>query len=350
MTEDYGIQLASPPFEDDEYKLLSQANLLRIRGRWDEAIALCVRAMADYPKSVAVHSLLGDIYENQGLKIEAIRWYRLALALNPQSQADNAKLSQLVNIVETPVSGRSPTVDNLERETVPYIKAEQYTEFNTARLTSVVVIAVLVVIVTAAISASIRGRRAFVPPETYVVPTVIIPSAQRFVASAAPISSALIGTPDEIQHTLLVTLENNANISSEDIAIASVIVDPRTSYVVVSAQMPAADTSTLNKTSIILAASTIASTIDLPLQQSNVAVLTIRLSVIAASPSGSNTNDAQLLFTGDYAPGTLPNNNGVPSSGTNTKDASAFGQVWWSPTLTQPDPIPADSAGVGSQH
>jgi len=80
----------------DEYGLLAQANLLRIRGKWDEAIALCMEAMERTPGNTAAQSLLGDIYENKGDISDAIRWYRLALDSSPGSLADRRKLERLV--------------------------------------------------------------------------------------------------------------------------------------------------------------------------------------------------------------------------------------------------------------
>jgi len=76
--------------------MLAQANLHRMRGQWDEAIAVCMDAMRLSPNDPTAHSLLGDIYSDQGNLDEAIRWYCMALDLKPNSRADRAKLSRLV--------------------------------------------------------------------------------------------------------------------------------------------------------------------------------------------------------------------------------------------------------------
>jgi Tetratricopeptide repeat len=71
-----------------------QANLLRMRGRWEEAVQRCAEALQQQPSNASAHSLLGDIYENRGRLEEAIQWYQLALDLDPASAADQAKLAR----------------------------------------------------------------------------------------------------------------------------------------------------------------------------------------------------------------------------------------------------------------
>jgi hypothetical protein len=75
--------------------LLARANLLRMRGQWAEAVERCTEALRLDPKSAAAHSLLGDIYENQGRLDKASHWYQLALEQNPDSIADQAKLARV---------------------------------------------------------------------------------------------------------------------------------------------------------------------------------------------------------------------------------------------------------------
>jgi hypothetical protein len=74
--------------------LLARANLLRMRGQWAEAVERCTEALQVDSHSAAAHSLLGDIYENQGRLDKAVHWYQLALEQNPDSIADRAKLAR----------------------------------------------------------------------------------------------------------------------------------------------------------------------------------------------------------------------------------------------------------------
>jgi tetratricopeptide (TPR) repeat protein len=82
------------------YPLLARANLLRMRGRWGEAAELCLEVLRLEPRNPSAHSLLGDVYENQGNLAEAIHWYDLALALSPGSEADAAKKARAQELLE----------------------------------------------------------------------------------------------------------------------------------------------------------------------------------------------------------------------------------------------------------
>ena len=74
--------------------LLAQANLARIRGQWGEAVETCVRVLRVQPGNADAHSLLGDIYRDQGALDDAIQWYRMASDLRPNGP-DVEKLRKL---------------------------------------------------------------------------------------------------------------------------------------------------------------------------------------------------------------------------------------------------------------
>lgn len=90
----------SAGIEREVYSLLATANLYRIRGLWQEAENKCVEVLRRYPNNPTAHSLLGDIYADQGRWEEAKEWYELALELNPSSQADKKKLERVNKILE----------------------------------------------------------------------------------------------------------------------------------------------------------------------------------------------------------------------------------------------------------
>lgn len=96
MTLPGNISTQTELMTPEVYGLLAQANLLRIRGSWQEAVDKCMEAMRLVPGNGAAQSLLGDIYENQGKIDEAIQWYRMALDTNPGSPADKQKLARLI--------------------------------------------------------------------------------------------------------------------------------------------------------------------------------------------------------------------------------------------------------------
>ena len=81
---------------DEAHTALAAANLLKLRGEWQAAIDKCMQVLALDEDDAAAHSLLGDIYRDQGHFSEAMHWYKLALDLNPDSPADKTKLEQTI--------------------------------------------------------------------------------------------------------------------------------------------------------------------------------------------------------------------------------------------------------------
>lgn len=77
------------------YPELARANLLRMQGKYEEAIEVCRRIMGRFPSNETVHTLLGDIYADQGKLEDAIQWYELLVELAPTNVHYNAKLHNL---------------------------------------------------------------------------------------------------------------------------------------------------------------------------------------------------------------------------------------------------------------
>jgi hypothetical protein len=75
--------------------MLAEANLLRMRAQWVDAESRCIDVIHLDANNVHSHSLLGDIYRDQGKLEEAGQWYQMALDLNPDSPADRAKLAHV---------------------------------------------------------------------------------------------------------------------------------------------------------------------------------------------------------------------------------------------------------------
>ena len=80
--------------------MLVHANLLRMRGQWEGAADECVEVLRLDPANATAHSLLGDIYQDQGRAHEARHWYQIALEMNPGSEADRAKLARTDETLE----------------------------------------------------------------------------------------------------------------------------------------------------------------------------------------------------------------------------------------------------------
>ncbi len=77
------------------YPELARANLLRMQGKYEEAIEVCRRIMGRFPSNETVHALLGDIYADQGKLEDAIQWYELLVELAPGNVHYSAKLHNL---------------------------------------------------------------------------------------------------------------------------------------------------------------------------------------------------------------------------------------------------------------
>jgi hypothetical protein len=114
--------------------LLARANLLRMRGQWSESAEQCIAVLRMAPSNATAHSLLGDIYQDQGQPAEARHWYQLALELHPKSEADRAKLARAEEALEARqqrgeweavLEGRSPPLPTslLVRESLNRVAA-----------------------------------------------------------------------------------------------------------------------------------------------------------------------------------------------------------------------------------
>jgi exonuclease VII small subunit len=88
------MAVASSPEEAQQIdRLLSQANLHRLRKEWEPATDLCIQVLKLAPTNATAHSLIADIYYEEGRLEEALRWYKMAMELRP-SASEKAKLEK----------------------------------------------------------------------------------------------------------------------------------------------------------------------------------------------------------------------------------------------------------------
>lgn len=91
------VSVETPPmlFRTQQFQpLLTKANVCRLRHEWNEATDACIAVLRSQPNNRHAHSLLGDIYRDQGKWDDAMQWYRMALELEP-TPGDAAKLRAL---------------------------------------------------------------------------------------------------------------------------------------------------------------------------------------------------------------------------------------------------------------
>jgi hypothetical protein len=95
--------------------LLARANLLRMRGQWDEAVAVCTEALRHVPDSPTAHALIGDVYAAQNRVSEAITWYTMAVDLD-NNPSDRAKLAALVEKQARAEAQMQPATPSVPKE------------------------------------------------------------------------------------------------------------------------------------------------------------------------------------------------------------------------------------------
>lgn len=176
---------------------LAHANLLRMRGQWEEAMRVCADVLRQFPGNVHAHALMGDIYRDQGNLEEAAQWYKLALDLAPDSVVDRRRLEQVQRELELrqKAQSQSQEVEHLQRQA------------RTLRIfsASVLGLAVLIAIgITWAFQSRLSGRDA--------------PSSLHITTSRLPVSApevAALPQPDTKSEAALADHPENPPTSGE---------------------------------------------------------------------------------------------------------------------------------------
>ena len=94
-------------------RLLAEAQLAFVRGKFNEASLICRKALNLNPRSARAHAVLGDINRVQGHTEKAIVEYGFAIQLDPNDQQSRIKMERLVREESDAMrrqSGPRPTV------------------------------------------------------------------------------------------------------------------------------------------------------------------------------------------------------------------------------------------------
>lgn len=317
------------------YALLAQANLLRVRGHWEEAAQKCMAALRLAPDSSSANSLLGDIYENQGRYDDAAQWYRMALDVDPDSPADRLKLDLLSRREEAyrdqsrpmdPIGVGMP--DRTGASAVsspppsPWLRRVTREPEVALRIGSFGAAFALILIVTLAFSAarhagSLSGLGFDGDPVVKSAPLVVPPL--RGALSVDPDAGPL---RDPSEQSLLNALQGVRDLSAIGVAVYDVEVDPRTARTVVTFGLPVSPALTQGQIARdalqVLQAAAQAG----PVPET----YTARCLLI---PSGPNTT-ATLGFIGDVSRDVVLASQ--PSGLTDAEAVAAFSNAWWSST------------------
>lgn len=89
-----GVSMASSDGSDAEiYPMLARANLLRMRGEYEQAQGVCLKILKRFPNNATANTLLGDICAERGDLEQSAQWYEMALEVVPDSKVDKQKLA-----------------------------------------------------------------------------------------------------------------------------------------------------------------------------------------------------------------------------------------------------------------
>lgn len=297
----------------EAYALLAQANLLRVRGQWPEAVEACRAALRLAPDSAAAQSLLGDIYENQGELDDAAQWYRMALDSSPDSAADRLKLNRLITRKDAPEAALPVSISPRPAYPTPE-RALRY-----FALAAALMILVVIGLAFAAVHrhAALDSLGLGTDSEVKAQPVVVAPAA----GLAPPLR-------DSAEQSLLNTLNASPAFSAQSLTALEVQIDPRTGQCsltvgLTSASAPLrADIERAALSAALAAASAAGSA----------SSFTIRC-ILPAAGSGGTASGGTLVFVGDVARAALPP---VPVGGgdpvaalSDAEIVPLFANVWW---------------------
>ena len=306
----------------DVYALLAQANLLRMRGCWDEAVDRCMAALRLSPNSSSAQSLLGDIYENQGRYDDAAQWYRMALDVNPHSPADQMKLELLRRHQEPRESGVTAAAE------IPASKKqtglwERLRNPETALRYGAATAALLLVFVVGLAYASTHRHGALAglglaPEQEVHLQPVVVPQAAPDASSPAPLH-------DPAEQALLDALRNSPDVLAQGIIVDDVQSDPRVSRLVLTFHVPSPVGGMTRTLTVQAAARLLQSAASLPTAQS-ATLFTVR----CLAQTGDASRAPALIFVGDLPRASIP---AADAALPETQREALFANPWWSPQM-----------------
>jgi len=226
LSDTNGVETMSTSFDSE----LARANLLRMRAEFRQAEDVCLRVLKRFPNSVAAHTLLGDIYSDQGLLEQSAQWYELALDLDPTSSSDRQKLDDVREQMK-----ERDHISSIEQLGLPEVKAPEISKYGIA---TVIGLIILLSIVYAVRHGKIGGSS---NPTVITTPIRATPDMNAAVAptgntnakpsdSTTPVTSnnddasATIGAPSE-DRNLFQLIAQKSTVGTH---LVSVLVDPRT--------------------------------------------------------------------------------------------------------------------------
>lgn len=217
------------PCTGETHVALAAANLLKLRGEWQAAIDKCMQVLALDEDDAAAHSLLGDIYRDQGRLDEAIHWYKLALDLKPDSPADKSKLDQ---IIAQSKSDRPP-VRNWKAEAITTAK-RVITEAALAIGLLLLITTVWPVIFHPKLSSEMPQR----PPETPQRIRLPVGTSESTEPSQVPANQPIGALMSSHEDAILQALNASPALTRYGLEVRNILIDPRNRSAVITLVCP----------------------------------------------------------------------------------------------------------------
>ena len=353
VPETGGRQLNEGGADESIGPLLARANLLRMRGQWEEAVAACTEALRKSPKSPTAHSLMGEIYETQGKVVDAMQWYGMALDLAPDNRIDRSKLDRLTELQRRRLQSEANARPSAPAENVgatertlrwfdrlfPPGKAESI-----ARLILMISIAIALLFICAAYfsgpSEPLTRIVLTAPPEPIVVPPLPndTPTAPVSLPSPAPAPSFQMASGSRVLAPDTTMRDAIAQHVSFEVTILDVQIDPRSEQATIGVALSAraAESPSATRERIVRAALQTARAAVLTIQR--IAKLSIHVSLSRGATMAEQTTPLlELAFIGDLSADSA--RNAGPVAVGPTPRPALFTSAWWNLAL-HPDNAP----------
>ncbi|MGI6294594.1 MAG: tetratricopeptide repeat protein [Armatimonadota bacterium] len=306
----------------DVQSLLASANLHRLRAEYDQAIADATDALRLDPRNPDVPSLLAEIYEQKGMREEAIAWYQMALEMSPESEHNQERLDRLGELILT---------ESRESQRKEPTGAWQWSAKWAWALGAIFIIIVIMAVISAFRGRSEVATNHPVPTaqQQYQAPAPQLsgseslpqrpPSSSPETGSSPAPAGIVARTPAESY--IRSELASAQPVTDTGAGINDVIADPRSGVVSVTFTLPFSPM--LTKQQIITASTQIAKkAFDL-----NREVKFVTARCLVQMPGAQGT---QVAFIGDIARQTA---DGLPATPSEEQLLGSFTGPWWNPQI-----------------
>ena len=297
--------------------LLTSANLHRIRGEWDEAVADVTEALKVQPDNADIASLPGYIYEQREMLDDAAIWYQMAVESDPNNAADRARLQRIKDRIAA--SGTDPFRTFQRRTRV-------WTLAMAGAFLLVIIAALLIGLYRSADKPVEETGEGLAMPQTYHVtpsppagPPAAKPEGQE---GAKSVISSSLRTSAEAAIGREVT--GSAAVAAAGATIDDVIADPREGAVTLTFSVPGR--TGVTRSGIITAAAAVA-------RAAFSANAEVKLVTARCVVTPGDSALTQVVFVGDVARDTMAR---VGDGADEQQLTDAFTNKWWNPRVSAP--------------